>query len=135
MAVAKKQPSFRLRAQVRSEKSEGELFIRWCRKAEAIYPELSEIYHIPNGGARDIQTGAQLKREGVKAGMPDYCLPCQRGGFGALYLEMKILEGGKLSEVQRLKHIRLRANGNMVVVCAGWEKARKAVLEYLELPH
>lgn len=123
--------TFRLSAPIPSESDEGIAFIRWCRWAEKQYPELELLYHIPNGGARDIQTGARLKREGVLAGMLDYCLPVPRGGFGALYLELKIITGGVLSEKQKKIIVLLERHGNKVVVCAGWEAAKNAVIEYL----
>lgn len=130
-----KAKTFRLRVAVASEKSEGQAFMRWCRFSERMHPEIESLYHIPNGGARDVQTGFWLKKEGVKSGMPDYCLPVMRGGYGALYIELKRKDGGQLSDTQRAMHHRLRRNYNCVRVCNGWESARNAVLEYLELPH
>lgn len=44
---------------------------------------------IPNGGARDIITGARLKQEGVRAGVPDLLLAARRNGYGGLFIEMK----------------------------------------------
>lgn len=123
--------TFRLSAPIPSESDEGIAFIRWCRLAEKQYPELETLYHIPNGGARDVQTGARLKREGVRAGMPDYCLPVPRGDYGALYLELKRVDGGVLSEKQQRILTLLEKRGNRVVVCAGWEAAKMAVIEYL----
>lgn len=130
-----KAKAFRLKSTVSPETSEAQAFVRWCRFSERIHPELEAMYHIPNGGARDVQTGCRLKREGVKAGMPDYCLPVMRGGYGALYIELKRKDGGQLSDTQKLTHGKLRQHWNCVKVCNGWESARDAVLEYLELPH
>ena len=123
--------TFRLSAPLPSESEEGIAFIRWCRRAEKRYPELKALYHIPNGGARAVQTGARLKKEGVRAGMPEYCLPVPRGDYGALYLELKRLDGGVLSEKQQGMISLLKNHGNQAVVCAGWEAAKNAVIEYL----
>ena len=38
---------------------------------------------------RDIRTAANLKKEGVKRGVPDICLPVSRGKYHGLYIEMK----------------------------------------------
>lgn len=127
-------PSFRLRPTAPPEISEALKFVRWYRCASKAHPELGLIFHIPNGGARDIQTGARLKSEGVLAGMPDYCLPVPRGGFGALYIELKRIEGGQVSPKQSELFPRLKEAGNRVVIAKGWEAARDAVLEYLSLP-
>jgi len=53
------------------------------------------LYHVPNGGDRDPRVGAKMKRQGVRRGVPDLCLPIARpavNGFAAyhgLYLELK----------------------------------------------
>lgn len=107
--------------------------MRWVKAHERYYPSLSALYHIPNGGGRSIQEGARLKKEGVRPGMPDYCLPLRAGKYGALYIEMKRRDGGILSAAQSAMHALLRRNGNRVVVCPGWEPARDAVLEYLSI--
>jgi hypothetical protein len=56
--------------------------------------------HCPNGGMRDSnrqraqKIGAQLKREGVKAGFPDVAIYEPRGKFFGLFIELKV-EGKK----------------------------------------
>ena len=39
---------------------------KWAKLASAHHPELTLLFAIPNGGARDPITGAMLKAEGVK---------------------------------------------------------------------
>src|SRR5262245_64718583 len=46
-------------------------------------------FAIPNGGARDVITAGRLKAEGVRAGVPDVCLPVARAGYHGLFLEVK----------------------------------------------
>ena len=58
--------------------------IRWTQIVRDIYPELELLYHIPNGGGRDAKEGRHLKEQGVKAGVPDLCLPVPRGPYDAL---------------------------------------------------
>ena len=52
---------------------------KWFKLASARHPELALLFAIPNGGARDPITGAMLKAEGVKRGVPDLFLPSQPG--------------------------------------------------------
>ncbi len=64
--------------------------ITWVRLMESKHPELSTIYHCPNGGHRDIRTAAKFKAMGVKAGVWDIFLPAPVPG---LYIEMKAGKG------------------------------------------
>lgn len=114
-----------------SEAQEQEALFRWAAYERMTHPELSLLYHIPNGGARDARTGARLKAQGVRPGVPDICLPVPMGGFGALYIELKVRSGGRVEEVQREWIRCLRAAGNRAEICRGWDEARETILEYL----
>lgn len=89
------------------------------------------LFAIPNGGARDSRTGAMLKAEGVKAGVPDICLPVARCGFHALYIELKTATG-RVSEVQAEWHDALAKHGNKAVVCRSIDEAIKTLENYLD---
>ena len=95
------------------------------------YPELSLCFHIPNGGSRDPREAHNLRMQGVKPGVPDICLPVPRGGFAALYIELKRKSGGVLSDNQRVWLKALSRAGNRAVVCRGFDEARETILEYL----
>jgi hypothetical protein len=103
----------------------------------AAYPELAALYAVPNYaggfGASARKHGARLKREGRKRGVPDVVLPVPRGGFAALYVEMKSARGA-LSPEQRAWRDLLASLGNKVEVHRTWESARDAILAYLALP-
>ena len=73
----------------RSEATEQERVINWATFYAKDFPELALLYHIPNGGSRNQLEAANLKRQGVKAGVPDLCLPVPRNGKHGLYVEMK----------------------------------------------
>ena len=60
-------------------------------------PDSYRAFAIPNGGKRDRITGAILKREGVKAGVPDIAIV--RGGGYVAFLEVKTA-AGRLSNSQ-----------------------------------
>lgn len=73
-----------------NEAGAQETLFNWAQYQYARYPELELLYHIPNGGKRDARTAANLKRQGVKAGVPDLHLPVARGGYNGLYIELKV---------------------------------------------
>lgn len=100
--------------------------VRWCRLA---HPSVL-IFAIPNGGARDVVTGAVLKAEGVVAGVPDLFLASRQCGRGGLWIEMKT-ETGRVSEAQKDIHGRLVAAGYAVEVCRTFDGFRRAVDAYL----
>ena len=65
------------------ESGHQEALFSWAAYRTGLMPELQYMYHVPNGGKRDKATAAVLKRQGVKAGVPDimldgvvYCLIC-----------------------------------------------------------
>lgn len=106
------------------------LLFRWAESASCVLPELALMYAVPNGGKRDPVTAAKLKQEGVKPGVPDVCLPVPRGGWAALYLEMKA-PNGRLSPDQQHWLLELAAAGNRATPCYGWQQARELIREYL----
>ncbi len=94
-------------------------------------PALALIFAIPNGGRRDAVTGARLKAEGVRAGVPDLFLPVARRGFHGLFIELKA-PGGAASLEQHGWIARLRQAGYAAEVCCGWEAAALTLTHYLE---
>ncbi len=113
------------------ESQEQQALIRWAEMQKATYPELELLHHIPNGGYRNIATAKRLKREGVKAGVPDLCLPAPKGKWHGLYIEMKA-ERGKVSGNQKWWIEKLQQQGYYVTVCYGWEEAKETILRYLK---
>lgn len=94
--------------------------------------EWTLLFAIPNGGYRKIKTGIQLKRTGLKPGIPDIFLPVGRGIYHGLFIEMKS-ERGTVRREQREWHDALREQGYMVKVCRGCDQAVKVIQEYLEI--
>lgn len=93
------------------------------------------IFHIPNGGERRITTAAYLKKQGVKPGVPDLCIPIAKGKYHGLYIEMKrrAMNKCKVTQTQREWISRLKANGYAAFICPGAENAIKCINWYLEL--
>ena len=104
----------------------------WAQYASGKYPELALMYHIPNGGKRSKAEAARFKAQGVKAGVPDVCLPVARGKYHGLYIELKRVKGGRVSAAQEEYIEALRKQGYKVTVCFGMEQARDVIVEYLE---
>lgn len=114
----------------------------WTHMPETrkLYPDLGEslLFAIPNGGARgDTQKsrmirGGQLKAEGVKDGVPDIFLSIAKGGYFGLYIEMK-KPGQKPSPNQLEFRDKVWAKGYGWTYCDSWEKARDALIAYMQL--
>lgn len=119
--------------QATKEENEQIVLFRWAEFSASQYPELELLYHIPNEGKRSAVTGARLKAQGLKSGVPDVCLPTAHGGYIGLYIEMKV-KPNKPTENQKRWLRALREAGHMVAVCYGFEEARNLIEEYLRLP-
>ena len=105
---------------------------RWCDLHKRKYPELQKLFAVPNAGKRTRRQGKWMKDEGMKAGVPDMCLPVARGDFHSLFIELKS-ETGSLQQNQAEWIDALNEEGNMAVVCIGWEAATKTLASYLEM--
>lgn len=88
-------------------------------------------FHIPNGGHRDVRTAYQLKRQGVKAGVPDLCIPVPSKGYHGLYIEMKRADGGRLSREQEGWLRLLSENGYRAEACHGADEAIALIDAYV----
>lgn len=133
-AQGPKQTPFRLTAPAAPETQEQEALITWVRIQERRYRALRLLYAVPNGGWRHKAVAVALYRQGVRPGIPDLCLPVARQGFHGLYLEMKSLRLGADTSADQDKIIAaLREEGYRVEVCAGWERARDVIVDYLSI--
>ena len=114
------------------EAEEQVKIFQWAAFMEGRKPELKNLYAVPNGGRRDRIEAAHLKRQGVKAGVPDICLAYPAGVYHGLYIELKVGEN-KPSDSQKEWIHNLRAAGYMAVVCYGFEQAVETIESYLKL--
>lgn len=103
---------------------------KWAKHASARHPGLKLMFAIPNGGARDAVTGAMLKREGVKPGVPDIFLPLPIDNFHGLFIELKTAKG-RLSPEQREWLMRLHNRGYAAVLCRGLDETIDMVCRYV----
>lgn len=114
-----------------TEADEQTALFRWARFQSGKYPELKLLYHIPNGGSRNKIEATHLQAQGVKAGVPDLCLPVARGKSHGLYIELKRQRGGRISEEQVCWIENLIKQGYSAAICRGWEEAVRTIIEYL----
>lgn len=112
------------------ESGHQEALFSWADYNMQRMPELEYMHHIPNGGRRDKATAVALKRQGVKAGVPDVHLPAPRGAYHGLYIELK---AGKntTTEKQRDWLDFLRQQGYYTAICYGWQAAAELIEKYL----
>lgn len=88
------------------------------------------VYAVPNGGYRTKKTGAVLKAEGVKRGVPDIHCFVAIPPFNSLYVELKT-EIGTLSPDQEAVIKLLRMEGHKVVICRSEKSVIEQILKYL----
>jgi hypothetical protein len=103
-----------------SEHLEQVRLVSWFRKT---YPN-TRILAIPNGGIRSASAGANLKAEGVSAGVPDLVVPAW-----LLWVEMKREAGGTVSPAQRDWISYLESIGHQVIIGRGFEDAKQQVIK------
>lgn len=131
LIVAGKQKRGKAAPPAPSESVEQQHLFTWAAFHAGKYPELELLHHIPNEGKRSRGTGGRMKAEGMKAGVPDVCLPVARGGWHGLYIEMK-KQGGTVSKEQSKWLYSLSRQGYLTAVCYGWEAAAQIIKDYLD---
>lgn len=119
-----------------------------------INSDVVKMYAIPNGEKRDAATGAKLKAQGTRKGIPDIFLPVPivvaphrqtalfakfgnsrltNNVLAGLYIEMKKPNEGRVSPEQTERIEQLRADGYAVIVCRNWRDAKDSICTYLDL--
>lgn len=88
------------------------------------------FYAIPNGGKRNLVEALKFKRSGVQPGVPDVCIPIPSGSYHGLYIELKRVIGGKVSQSQSEWLAFLREKGYYAQVAKGFEEAKEMVEHY-----
>ena len=88
------------------------------------------LFAVPNGGRRDVVTGAKLKAEGVLAGVSDLILLVPNRHFHALCIEMKTPNGYQ-SESQKIWQRCVERQGYKYVVCRSVEDFKNEINSYL----
>lgn len=118
----------------RSEDTEQIQVMNWAHWHTGKYPALKWLHHIPNGGSRNRIEAAKLKEMGVKAGVADLFLPCPKGIYCGMYIEMKF-GNNRHTDKQKEFLKDMAENGYFVVTCYSADDAIKAIEEYASFPH
>lgn len=114
-----------------TESEEQRCLFDWATIVAGKYPALNLLFHIPNEGKRSQWTGARMRSEGLKSGVPDLCLPVARSGYHGLYIELKA--GKNKPTANQLVWLEaLEAQGYKTAVCYGWEAAKTVIEAYLK---
>lgn len=122
----------------------------WAALNTETYPQLKNLFAIPNGGNRHIVEAIKFVGTGTRSGVPDTMLAeaIQKRdyqGFGeafsygyhGLFIEMKKemyrnRKNGGRSDEQIEWSNRLTAAGYYVKTCYNWIEARDTLIAYLE---
>ena len=115
-----------------TEEEEQTVVMHWAAMAAGRWPELRLLFHIPNGGKRLKTEAARFRAAGVRSGVPDLFLPCARGGYHGLWIEMKAV-GGRVSREQEQWRKDLLEQRYMCAVCYGADAAIATIEKYMRL--
>jgi len=116
------------------EHQQQSLFIEWCGWHSNVDPRFENVFAIPNGGDRNLLVAVKMKREGVKAGVPDVFVAIASDEFHGLFLEFKSAKG-RVTPEQLHWHSMLRNAGYLVIVVRSALEAIKVIKNYFGLKH
>jgi hypothetical protein len=111
-----------------SEHSEQAEYFKWAKNSRDI--RLHFAFAIPNGVKTSMGQAKKLKAEGLKAGVPDVCLPVASGGYHSLWLEFKT-RSGRVSDKQAIYRAFLEREGHLVMVPRSHGEAIEITERYL----
>lgn len=88
------------------------------------------VFAVPNGGHRNALEAKNLKRSGVKAGVPDLVIPLPNAEYHGLFIEMKFGKN-KSTTKQTIWQRNLATLGYRAAVCNGFAAAVSVIEEYI----
>ena len=112
-----------------SEHDEQVALFEWARYSVNTYPELGNMFAVPNMGVRT--NGGKMVAEGMKAGVPDIFLAVPNHNRHGLFIEMKFGRN-KMTDEQRAWKEKLEIYKYAHVVCYSWLEAKTQIEKYLE---
>lgn len=118
---------------VPTEHAEQVKLFKWARLVRTELGPLSKLmFAIPNEGQRSKRTGARLKAQGLRSGVPDVMIALPLYGRPGLFIEMKRPKGGTVTDKQKDWLDRLKRAGYATAVAHGFEQAQAIVERYME---
>ena len=95
------------------------------------FPKLKNLlFHVPNGGNRNIREAARLKKQGVRSGVSDLILLVPNNEYHGLCIELKSYQG-KLSINQSNWIELVRKNNYCAIVVNSFEAFKFVIENYL----
>ena len=118
-----------------SEAEEQCKLFEWAAIASKLlhYDGLELMFHVPNEGKRSPYSGGKMKKEGLKRGVADICLPVPRGNYHGLFFEMKY-DKNKLTKEQKKFLSGVKAQGYATWVCYSADEAIELITRSYQLP-
>ena len=113
-----------------SENQEQIAVMKWAELQSGKYPELTLLFHIPNGSNKSPAQAGLFKALGLKAGVPDLFLPSPKKGYHGLFIEMKV-KTGKTTQSQNEWISELRYQGYKAEVAHGFDEAVEIIKGYI----
>lgn len=89
------------------------------------------MWHVPNGGKRNLLEAVKFKQMGVKKGVPDYFFPEPVSPYHGMFIEFKSVKG-KESKDQLDVMKALERKGYFVAVVRSFEQFQKVVRRYFK---
>jgi hypothetical protein len=111
---------------VPSEDQVQTMLCSWMTKSNIIH------FAIPNSGKRTQGEAFKFKRTGLKAGVPDLCIPVPTKSYHGLYIELKKEVGGRVSDHQAYWIAYLNSVGYHARIAHGFDEAKQIITEYLK---
>lgn len=118
-----------LRLKIGGESSDQMRLFCWIRTRPDIHPY---TFSVPNDRKTNRIMGAILKHMGLKPGVSDICVSIPKGQYHGMFIELKF---GKNKPTQHQINFidNMREKGYHALVCVGYEAARAAIEEYMDL--
>jgi hypothetical protein len=119
----------------KKHREEADMQTEFFNKVKLVFPKIPDslLFAVPNGGSRNKKEAANLKRQGVKAGVADVILLMPRFyGCGCLCIEFKT-RTGRPSPAQIEFRKQAENAGNKYVICRSAAEGIRAVSEYLNI--
>ena len=105
--------------------------VKWFRLQ---YPRQANLLNsVPNGGARNVVTGAIIKAEGAVRGVADLELNIAKGGWHGLKIEMKTAKG-RQSAYQKQWQKDIEAQGYRYIIVRSLDEFMAEITWYMKQP-
>lgn len=118
---------------IKSTRKESDIQSEFFEKIKLFFPKIPDklCFSVPNGGSRNPIEAANLKRQGVKAGVSDVIILIPKKGFASLCIEFKTATG-KQSDEQKEFQKQAEMCGSKYVIVRSVAEAIETVKEYLK---